>query len=65
MIRKLLIGLMFCLLSLQLVCASSYMVSVSQPGANEGTVMQGIAFTVTVNGLSESGTAKITGSLLF
>ncbi len=59
MIRKLLIGMMLCLLSLQLVSAGSYMVSVSQPGSNEGTVMQGIAFTVTVNGLSESGTAKI------
>lgn len=35
-------------------------ISISQPGSDSGTVMQGIAFTVTVSGLSGSGTVSLT-----
>ncbi len=34
-------------------------ISISQPGSDPGTVMQGIAFTVTVSGLSNSGTVSL------
>lgn len=35
-------------------------ISISQPGSDPGTVMQGIAFTVAVSGLSGSGTVSLT-----
>jgi len=45
------------LLALQAVHAAT--VSISQPGADPGTVMKGRYFTITVSGLSGSGTATL------
>lgn len=40
--------------------ANAASISVSQAGADSGTVMKGIAFTVSVSGLSSSGTVALT-----